>query len=270
MSKLTISDVKDALKPLERSIEGLRVDATASSTQISEIYAMVVALSTKLDTLEQVFNKSISAPTVVTKSKKTSAKKASAKTAKKEDAEDEEDAKSDTSEKKLPPKKLPNKKGAGSKVDKSDKSEKSDKPEKAKKSKKEEEGSQSDEEDSKKAVKKTVKSSKPTKTSKSTKKPKNSAPVKRQLNKMEFFSKMYEEDEHYFDTYITEKDKAAIAKEHPEWKDLEEDDLKKAKCSPYYIFMRDNHDSILQSMKGEYIDRQNTSQIEIAEKDNNE
>lgn len=83
---------------------------------------------------------------------------------------------------------------------------------------------------------------------------KKPAKKKRDPNKMEFFKKKYDENEDYFNLYITDDIKASIEKNNKTaWdKITDKKKLHVVKRSAYYNYMKDNHDSELQCMKKAY------------------
>jgi len=90
----------------------------------------------------------------------------------------------------------------------------------------------------------------------------------RNPNKMEFFNKMYDNDNEYFSTYITEDVKKEILINNEEkWNKLSGEKLNKEKRTACYSYMKNNHDDALQSMKQAYIDDMNKSNIDIVTKE---
>jgi hypothetical protein len=247
MSKvnLTLADLNNALTPIIESLKGMRESQEISNAQLSETYNMVVNISVKLDTFDQKVGLPVESP------KKVSCKKTSQKvscktnTTKLNDDESETDLDS-SSQKNM--KRLPLKKGSNQ-----DEHEINDES--------------NDEEDNekdtttKKPVKKVI-----------VKKTRNKKPVvpkkERSLNKMEYFNKMFDNDDTYFDSYITNKNKNTIAENHDEkWNNVSDDQLRKLKRTAYYHFMKDTHDDKLQAMKQSYIDDLKNQKLVIVEKE---
>jgi hypothetical protein len=241
MSKnaVTLHDLTEALKPLMNAIIKISEDQGFANTQISELYNMTTNVSTKLDLFDQ--RGYSDEPIKKTTSKKSVSKKAPLKeTADTVSTADE----TDTEEKKDIVKKPVAKKNI-KKTSETNNQESTT--------------NEAVTDDSKKAP---VKKAQVKKTSKT--------PIKKErpINKMEFFSKMYDMDETFFDTYLTPKVRKEIAAENAAaWDEVEGESLNKLKRNAYYSFMRDNFDDKLQSMKNAYLEEHNTQKVDLVEKD---
>jgi hypothetical protein len=75
------------------------------------------------------------------------------------------------------------------------------------------------------------------------------------MNKMNFFKKMYEQDETYFNQYLTDAVRATIDST-PEFAKLSAADLKAAKRKAYYEYMTEHHDKELLNMKTAHLEEQ--------------
>lgn len=242
MSKaITLSELNKALKPLLDSIQNNEVINEKFSNQISEIHSMLTNLHTKIDLLDQSKNLTDDdedVKTPVKKTKKTTVVKKKKTTKKQIRTVDEPDQTNAADEVDQP-----------DQPDVADDDEVEDKPVK------------------RKPVKKTISKSS-TKSTRSTKSKKSTEKKSRPINKCEFFKKMYAEDPDYFSTYITDEVKEEIhAENEDEWDDLPEDQLEKQKCTAYYHYMKDNHDSMLQAMKNSYIEDNNKKNPDIVTKE---
>ena len=210
---VTLADLSEALKPLSDAVRCLREEQGMCNTQLSEVYNMVTNISTKMDMIDQRRFEDV--PVKKTPAKKTPAKKTPVKTAvesKAENATDTDDAadtevpETKTPAKKTPAKKTPAKKTATAAVDAD-----ADVDNEAETDTKSAADTDADETET---LKKTV-------PKKPAARKQAKAPVKKErvLNKMEFFNKMYDEDETYFDTYLTPKIRKEIAAENSDaWK----------------------------------------------------
>lgn len=250
---ISIDDLRHALAPLSQAIEALKEEQMRSTAQVSEMYMLLTnslsGLSSKLDVIDQNTGYNNTEPV-----KKPAAKKPSVKSASKTPAK--APAKTTASKKAPSVKKPAVKKGADE--------EESD--EEVESSVHEEASSETADQEEKKSNDKPVAPKKRATKSKTTKK----APVvqKRNLNKIEFFNKMYEEDDTYFDMYLTPDVKKSIASEHAaEWKKLPGDELHIEKRKEYYHYMKNNHDDKLQALKNEYIESCNKVETNINEKE---
>jgi len=118
-------------------------------------------------------------------------------------------------------------------------------------------------EQKKKPVKQLPADPKPSKAKKAKAKPDTES--KRPLNKMEFFNKAFDEDQTTFDQYITAADKQTIQDENPGWSELSGAELHRVKRAAYYHFMKNKHDSVLQSMKTTYVEKLAHAKVELLE-----
>ena len=243
MSKaITLSDLKKALSPIMEALEAIKFEQGSTNSQVGEMYPMLTNLHIKLDLMEQNIEapedeapakkktkKAHKKPVKKTTKKSTKSKKSS------EDSDDDSDDEPDKSKTKKRSVKRPPKKGGNSKVDEPiDNSDSGS-------------DNESFEEEKKKPVKKVTKTTKK-RTTKAKPKKKERLP-----NKMEYFNKMFDEDEHYFSTYITDDNVAEIEEKHEDdWEDLEGEALRKARRTAFYHFMKDNHDKQLKLMKESY------------------
>jgi outer membrane biosynthesis protein TonB len=249
---ITLSDLNDAVKPLIEAINKLREEQAMSTVQMSELYQMMSNFSTKMDLLDQ--QKNIASP-VKAPVKRAVAKRGAKKTT--ADDEEEEDTEEKTEEKKAVKKPAPAKRG----TKKAEPEPEVDAEEAEVETEAEVEVETKTKPTAKKvAAKPAVKKAPAKKASK--------APAKtvRPLNKMTFFNQAFDEDEHYFDTYLTPKIKQSIADENAEeWKDAKGDALKALKKKMYYHYMKDNLNDKLQSMKEAYIEEHATNKVNLVE-----
>ena len=82
------------------------------------------------------------------------------------------------------------------------------------------------------------------------------AKAARKPNKMDYFRKMYDDDQTYFDEYITDKVKKQIAKDNKDaWAKLSGTKLYNTQRKAYYTYMTKNHETELQAGKEEYIQK---------------
>jgi hypothetical protein len=256
MSKapLTISVIKQTIQPLITSIDKLSESQETCNTQVSELYNMLISLSVKLDTFDQktgVQDTSVKKPPAKKTAKKPPAKKGEMKQVVDDEyADDESDKDSvsmDSDKKKVVKKtivKKPLKTGADEPTD---------------------DPVDSEEDTSYKntPIKKTIKKTR-------TKK----APVEkkeRMPNKMEYFNKMYDSDETYFDSYIKETDKQNIRDNNVDaWEGLDTEALRKATRAALYHYMKDTHDVKLQFMKAAYIEDLKNKKLVLVSKEPDE
>lgn len=228
---LTLQDLYDALQPLLDAVEG-------NVTQLAEMHGMVTSLHTKLDLFDQKVGMVETEEPVKPKPKARKAK-----------------AKPKTTQ---AVKRKPKKKGQAT-----DEPEDSDVDADA--------DADADAETASESEEKTPKR-KPVKQVKTTTKRKKKAVVKpkkpRLPNKMEYFHKMYDQDQDYFKIYITDDNVQAIEDENADdWEDLEGDALHKVKRAAFYHFMKDNHDKSLKAMKESYHETLTNTQPVLASKE---
>lgn len=318
---VTLGELLGALKPLIDAINGLRVDQTTNTVQVSELYQMVSNISNKSDIIEQLHEKEVTdlTETINAKAKKPAAKKPAAKKPAAKQPAAKQPAAKKTAD--LPPKKSANsrKKGAGAGAGVDEEETEVETVEETT----DETTDETVEETTDEAVEETVEDTvtveppkKPTKAAKKpaakkptdatpiptppvkpkgkvvasadvtvvatvkptkAKKPLNKAHVDKPakpasaLNKMEFFSLMYDADEKYFDKHLTAKIKDSIAKENSEaWESKTADELRVEKKKAYYHYMKINLEKELQLMKANYIADSNPVKINLVGKESDE
>lgn len=241
MSKnISLSDLRNALQPLTDAINTLKTEQLTSTTQVSELYAMVTNLSTKIDVYDQNKNNDVSEPMPPKKKSRKLPPKKSSKSSKSSKSADQ-----DTTDLPKKKKKVIRTAKKGTLVDEptSDSGDSSDEEQPSKR----------------KSVKKTVKRAPKKKTTKK----------KRDLNKMEYFNKMYDQDNDFFHSYIDDEAKEFLEEKYEEkWEGLNETQLHKAKRSAYYNYMKKNHDGQLQAMKSAYIEELKKPPADLVEKEN--
>ena len=287
------SAINDALKPLFDAIKRTNITQETTNAQMGEVFQVVTSIGVKMDLLDQNTHAVTMLHEEQASVKKLPAKKGVKKTAKKTelDAETDPDADADPDaetetiepEEKAPvkkgTKKTPVKKGtklpvkkvpidvdavdaADADADVDAEGDATDNANTNTNTNANTSANTSAKPPAKKVTKKTTK-----------KGTKAAAPVKRKNppNKMEFFNKMYDEDETYFDAYLTPKIKKELIAANTElFEDLESDALKKAKRSLFYHYMKDNLDDKLQSLKKAYLEETNTAKIDLATKEGSE
>lgn len=262
MSKtLTLADLNEALKPIHQAIKQMVLERTSSDVQVHEIHNISVAISSKMDVLEQQVGSLASSLTVQPVTRKLVGRKGAAKKpvvkkaakGKGKGKKNEDDESKDLSE---------NGDGDDAADDAADDAddvddavddavdENADTDE----SKDLSENAASDSKSKKSTVKKTVVkkvAKEPVK--KSTKK--ESKPKKvAKMNKMQYFKNAYDTDEKQFAKYLTVKVKKTIDTDNKDvWADLEDDKLLGKRINAYYEFMRDNHGTDLELMRDKYM-----------------
>ncbi len=240
---LTRAMLEEALEPISKAIQEANLNQTRRDAQISELYKLVTELSVKFDMMHQSTGETSS-----------TTKPAAKKTVKKTKvATDDTSATDDATAEDEPSKSVTKSKEVQSVAKKTTRKLNA-----------------APIEDSEDTAEETPASIEPKRTVKTIKKvaKKPAEPVKKNLNKMEYFNKMFDEDEEYFNTYITDKVKAEIQKTNAkEWKDKNADELRKARRSAYYHYMKNNHDDKLKTMKEAYLSEINTEQDEPVDKE---
>jgi len=250
MSKpVTLNDLKKALQPIVEALEFLNLNNENSNTQISEIHALVTNLHTKVDVLDQKTEEAEETLPPKKSTRKAATKKVTKKPAKKG------------------VKRAPKKTSSVDEPDEVDEADASD-AETDGDGDGDGDGDEAEETDASESSKSTKR--KPVKkvTTKKKKTAKKVVKKTRPPNKSEYFTKMYNDDNEFFSTYITDEVKEEIAEENEEdWDGKTDTQLAKLQCKAYYHYMKDNHDAMLQSMKQAYNEDQAKKTPVIATKE---
>jgi len=253
MSKaLTLSDLAEALKPINLALKQMKEERTQNDTQLSEIHNMAVETSTKLDLFNGHFASIIASLAAQPAPKKLVGRKGSTKKAPAKKATKKGKKGGDDDEPKEASEAEDKDEDAPEAEDKDeDTPEAEDKDEDAPEA--EESGSKKKKVVKKAPAKKVVKKEPVKKTTKAAKK-KEPAKKPAKLNKMQYFKKVFEEDSSTFDKYLTARVKKAVDAENKEKFDaLEGANLQKAKVNAYYTYFRDNHGDELDKMRDAYV-----------------
>ena len=87
----------------------------------------------------------------------------------------------------------------------------------------------------------------------------------RNINKMEFFRKMIQEDPTFFDEWVKDEREEFESENEDEWSELTEEARRTALAKLLYEVMKTDHDKALQSKKSEYIEAQKSANMVIEE-----
>ena len=250
---LTVKELVSKLAPITSSLDALTVNNTTVNVQIAEMHQLLTNLSVKVDILFQSDDIKLN-NVLKPKSKSKTKAKSKSKTKKSDDNDNTDDNDNDNTDdepvvkpKKSKTPKTPANVDDGSDVIVVD----GDAPL----------------EDLKKITKKPKKKNVIDKVDKKTRK--KDGKKKKAINKMEYFNKMYKNDENYFQLYLTDEVKSDINKENAEkWdKITDEYNVAKLRVKEYYNYMKNNHDKKLQDMKKKYIDDMEKKHADVVDKE---
>jgi len=259
--QLTIADLNNALKPFKELLDTLSTDIGRCAFQMTEVYGMVNSIASRIDLIDQKCNV-VEFKTETKKFTRKSAKKLEEPTESVEPIEEDEEPNEPAESSKKPAKASTKSvvKKVTTKKSKTHTENETDEP------LNEQDTLNLSEEDSteksptpkkiivkKPAARKTTKPKPPTKEVK--------------INKMEYFYKMYDQDNTTFDIYLTPDVKANLARKN-NWDEIQDENvLYTTQRQAYYKYMIKNHDDKLIAMKEEYLQNANTRPVELVDRE---